>query len=51
MAMTNEEKLWKAVFHGSPLAAALALTVLDKMYDGEISRILRPVEGKLRVQR
>jgi len=42
--MTNEEKLWRLVFHGSPLAAALALTVLDTKYQGRISKLLKSMK-------
>jgi adenosylmethionine-8-amino-7-oxononanoate aminotransferase len=45
--MIDERKLWQRVFNGSPLAAALALTVLDLMHEGKLSRELAKYRMRL----
>ena len=42
----NEENLWRLVEVGSPVAKALALTILDWRLGGRIRKRLRELSGK-----
>jgi len=39
----DREKLWLYALNGSPLVQAIALTLLDKMLDGAISRLVKEI--------
>lgn len=41
MTTTDKKELLRIVLEGSPVAAALALTLLDKKSKGKLSRLLR----------
>ena len=42
--LSNEE-LWNLAFTGSPVTAALALTVLDERLGGKVSELAKKIRG------
>ena len=40
----DEGVLWNAVFHGSPVMAAIALAILDEKHNGKITELKEKIE-------